>query len=189
MDLDRRNKMPFYEDYQMLYNHESYDLYHSNPSYRDVINYVYKQTAPSLFSDKDPMRVGLKMHLMRNNHILNVDENNDVKYMVGFYADPLRPTIVISSLYVHPNYRRNGIASKLLKHFQEDVCGDNMIIVAAVEPYKNDVINMFHSLGFISPLPVNGKDDLGAQYLDMFWSRQKFKVWYVDQMLHAQFID
>lgn len=181
--------MPFYEDYQIVDNNESFRLYHSNQSYRDVIDYVYYQTAPALFSDYDPMKLGLKTHLMRNHHIINTDEEDEVKYMVGFYPDPMRPTLVISSLYVHPNYRRMKIASKLLKHFQEDICGDNMIIVAAVEPTKHEVIDLFHSVGFISPLPLGAPDDLGARYVDMFWSKRKFKVWYVGQMLHAEFID
>lgn len=180
--------MPFFEDYQFLTAEESVELYKTNPNYHHLLLDVYRETTPAFFSPKDPTHLALQINLMRNNHILNVDEELNVKYVVGFYADMQSPTMVISSLYVSPKYRRQGIATKLLKHFQEDVCGENMILVAAVSPSNRRTIDLFHSVGFTSPLPLGEPDDLGAQYVDMLWSKQKFKAWHEGRMLKAEFI-
>lgn len=181
--------MPFYEDYQMIANQESYDLYHTNPSYRDVINYVYAQTTPSLFTGVGQKHHALDFYLLQNNHIFNTNEDNDVTYMVGYSLNPLHRTFIISALYVHPDYRRKGIASKLLKHFQDDVCRDRAIIIASVDPLNQGVIDLFRSAGFVSPLPITEPDDLGYRYLEMLWSQRKFKAWHDNRMLYAEFID
>lgn len=180
--------MPFFENSKFLTAEESAELFRSNQNYHHLLLDVYRETTPAFFSSKDPTHLALQINIMRNNHILNVDEELNVKYVAGFYADMQSPTMVISSLYVNPKYRQQGIATKLLKYFQEEVCGENMILVSAVSPSNHEAINLFHSVGFTSPLPLGEPDDLGAQYVDMFWAQKKFKVWHEGRMLKAEFI-
>lgn len=180
--------MSFFENSQFLDAEESAELFRSNSNYHHLLLDVYRETTPAVFSPKDPTHLALQMSIKQNNHFLAVDEELNVMYVVGFYANMQSPTMVISSLYVSPKYRRQGIATKLLKYFQEEICGENMILVSAVSPSNNKAIDLFHSAGFTSPLPIGEPDDFGAQYVDMFWSKQRFKVWHEGRMLKAEFI-
>lgn len=181
--------MPFYEEYQIINNHESFREYQTNENYREIINFVYRQTTPSLFSELGIKHSALQFQMMQNSHIFNTNEENDLIYMVGYNVNPTYKTFIISSIYVHPDYRRQGIASKLIKHIQDDICRDEAILIAAVDPSNKVAVELFYSLAFRSPLPLSEVDDLGYRYVEMLWSIRPHKAWHENRMLYAQFIE
>ncbi|MCG3740688.1 GNAT family N-acetyltransferase [Vibrio cincinnatiensis] len=106
---------------------------------------------------------------INNTHIVNMDFDHEPQFVLGFHKNPRAPILVISILYVFPDYRTRGLAKNAIQQLQHSA-GQDGILQVAVEAERNCFLKDFYkNLGFISSDKVI-KDPLGREYVDYFWS-------------------
>jgi GNAT superfamily N-acetyltransferase len=134
---------------------------------------------------RDPMYFATVL-LMQEQQIANPDFEAIPKYYASFsierQKDKLKPdierkTLIISVLYVSPEYRGKGYARALMQEIFSRADGLGCVFVqAAVAAEKVNSLRAFYEkFGFISTNGIH-TDELGERYTDFFWSRKRFKL-------------
>jgi ribosomal protein S18 acetylase RimI-like enzyme len=168
--------VPFFENYQILTPEESILLYRADNRFKAVTDEAYTATTPSLFSTEGYLKHALEYRISLNQHLFKFDANFVLKYFVGLEFNKNDGTLCISCLYIGRQYRRNKLATKLIKHFQDDICGKDCILMASTSPENTIAAEILRKMGFIAPFSSGIVDDLGANYIDYFWSRINYDI-------------
>lgn len=164
------------DNYVFLDERESLRKFCDDDNFQDCIEKAYRETIPSLFTPKGISTNSFEQMVAKNLHIFELDDNYDLKYLLAFRSEDKDITLCISVLYVNPKYRGKGIGTELIERIRYDVRDKKIVLVASASPNKPKAIDFFYSLGFISPLEMDDPDTLGAQYVDLLWSKYAFTV-------------
>jgi ribosomal protein S18 acetylase RimI-like enzyme len=161
---------------QILSEKESIQLYQNDENFRTFFEDVYLATTPSLFSSLSKKHNLLAMTIGKNQHIYELLDDGTLLYMVGLNHDLSNDVLTISSIYVSNRYRKQGVATRIINHFQENIARDNIILLSAVMPENKAAISLFRKMGFSTPIGLSEVDSLGISYIDFFWSKMAFSV-------------
>ena len=116
----------------------------------------YSDTLKPIKESKEYYKEYLQLDLTKPNRIIfiAVDNKKIIGAVVGKFFTPLRISKYkkkghISNLYINKNYRKKGIAEKLVKKTLEWL-KTNKVPHASLEIHTNNqsAINLYHKLGF-----------------------------------------
>lgn len=180
--------MVFSENFQLLDERESLRRYCDDELFQEALDQAYQRTIPSLFTQKADRTQALEKMIAKNLHIFEFDTDNELKYLLGFRSEDKDITMCISIIYVNPKYRRQGVAVELINRLKADLKNKDIVFVASASPTNTAATNLLYSLGFTAPIDMDAPDDLGAQYIDFFYSDHKYEVERVHRHLQVKLL-
>lgn len=139
----------------------------------EMVQNVYK-----IYKKVIPIISNIEMfhyHFFENSHFLNDDFKNNPIYCIALKEGSIP---AISVLYIDERYRRQGLASNLIKKLFLDSIPPNQVIQVAIDQSKYNELKKFYSkLGF-KGTGIFIKDGLSINYTDMFYSKTEFTIQY-----------
>lgn len=154
----------------IIQSEETKEWFIEEPHSKDAVFKAYKETIPDILDDLliDPRS-------SQNTHIVNRDFSHMPRYLAAFNANAETRLLVLSVLYVFPQFRKQGFGSYLVDQLKLIVRDIGVMQVAVNEADIERLHSFYTKRGFITTREIipNLK---GLKYLDYFWSGRKIKI-------------
>lgn len=145
------------------------EWFSEEPHSEKAVFKAYKETITDILNDLliDPRSAP-------NSYIVNQDFSTTPKYLAAFTSDQDNH-LVLSVLYVFPEYRNRGYGTHLIQQLQQLV-NDSGVIQVAVDDVEIQRLNSFYvNLGF-KPTGEIIPNVFGKKYQDYFWSGREIEI-------------
>lgn len=141
-----------------------------NPIAERSLLYGYKSVLPNIgdFLLSDP-------RVLKNDHVINEGFERNPIFFLGRQGPFDDARIVLTSIFVFPNFRNQGLGSNLLRRIQTEI-GKQAYIQLSIDARKFTELDPFYRrLSFVQ-IEGEFKDAAGITFLDYVWSARRIRT-------------